>query len=74
MKNGIHFKISNNKKVYLYYKDDVLVDSLKIYNEFDNDSVDLFFKKYYNSAPTDIYPCVGRQSKKKYKATEPKAK
>lgn len=43
VKNGIHFKISNNKKVYLYYKDDVLVDSLKIYNEFDNDSVDLFF-------------------------------
>lgn len=47
IKNGIHFKISNNKKTYLYYKDNILVDSLKVINEFNNDSVDLFLKKYY---------------------------
>mgnify|MGYP007005626901 CR=1 FL=1 len=29
---------------------------------------------YYSPARADIYPCVGRQSKKKYKAAEPKAK
>jgi len=47
IKNGINFKISNNKKIYLYYKDNILVDSLKVINEFNNDSVDLFIRRYY---------------------------
>lgn len=52
IKNGINFKILNNKKIYLYYKDNILMDSLKVINEFNNDSVDFFIRKYYHSTPS----------------------